>query len=234
MPSWRVGYRHDRAATNNGSIALGYAVGVGAYLTGLVSSILWDIPPGPVIVWALVVLAVAVGWAVVPRRASADSPCLPGFCQRLQISVHDIREPLTVQTRHDLAHLARSQLVHGEIRLRRIGFIPLNTGLVDHPDIPGVDAVDAQCLLVQLAHDAGFFPIVGGVATCDERCSLGNILGSCAQGRNVGYQRTQVWIVVVVQKVSIEVCQTSKTDTSRRTDDEDQAYLINGSIEVCL
>ena len=74
MPSWRVGYRHDRAATNNGSIALGYAVGVGAYLTGLVASILWDIPPGPVIVWALVVLAVAVGWAVVPRRASADSP----------------------------------------------------------------------------------------------------------------------------------------------------------------
>ena len=124
--------------------------------------------------------------------------------------------------------------MHGEIRLRGISLIPLNAGFVDHPDIPGVDAIDAQCFLVQPAHDAGFFPIMGGVATGDQRCSLGNILGSCAQGRNVGYQRTEFWIVVPVQKVSIEVCQTSKTDTSRRTDDEDQAYLINRSIEVCL
>ena len=48
-------------------LALGYVVGVGAYLIGLVSSILWDLPPGPVIVWALVALAVLVGWAIVPR-----------------------------------------------------------------------------------------------------------------------------------------------------------------------
>lgn len=46
--------------------ALGSSMGVGAYLIGLVSSILWDLPPGPVIVWAMVVLAVAIGWTVVP------------------------------------------------------------------------------------------------------------------------------------------------------------------------
>ncbi len=55
-------------------IVLGFAVGVGAYLIGLVSSILWDLPPGPVIVWALVALAVLVGWAVVPRRVDLQAP----------------------------------------------------------------------------------------------------------------------------------------------------------------
>jgi len=53
--------------------ALGYAVGVCAYLTGLLSSILWDLPPGPVIVWALVALAVLVGWGVVPRLAGVQA-----------------------------------------------------------------------------------------------------------------------------------------------------------------
>ena len=54
-------------------VALGYAVGVGAYLIGLVSSIFWDLPPGPVIVWALAVLAVAVSWAIVPRLADVQA-----------------------------------------------------------------------------------------------------------------------------------------------------------------
>ena len=53
-------------------VTLGYAVGVGAYLLGLVSSIVWDLPPGPVIVWALVVLAVVVGWTVVPGLKNLD------------------------------------------------------------------------------------------------------------------------------------------------------------------
>lgn len=53
-------------------VTLGYAVGVGAYLLGLVSSIVWDLPPGPVIVWALVVLAVVVSWTVVPGLKNLD------------------------------------------------------------------------------------------------------------------------------------------------------------------
>ena len=49
--------------------AVGYAMGVCAYLIGLGSSILWDLPPGPVIVWGLVVLALAVGGIIVPQLA---------------------------------------------------------------------------------------------------------------------------------------------------------------------
>ena len=56
------------------SISLGYTLGLGAYVIGLASSILWDLPPGPVIVWALVVLAVAASWIVVPRLARLQAP----------------------------------------------------------------------------------------------------------------------------------------------------------------
>ena len=54
-------------------VALGYALGVGAYLIGLVSSIFWDLPPGPVIVWALALLAVAVSWTIVPRMVGIQA-----------------------------------------------------------------------------------------------------------------------------------------------------------------
>jgi len=50
-----------------------YLIGIAGYLIGLWSSIIWDLPPGPLIVWALVVSALIVGWFVVPaleqRRA---------------------------------------------------------------------------------------------------------------------------------------------------------------------
>ena len=55
-----------------------YLIGVAGYLIGLWSSILWDLPPGPIIVWALVVSALLVGWFVVPmverRAAPATAP----------------------------------------------------------------------------------------------------------------------------------------------------------------
>lgn len=60
--------------------AWGYAIGAGGYLIGLTASVIWDLPPGPIIVWALVVLAIAVGWiapgftASEPQRDAHSNP----------------------------------------------------------------------------------------------------------------------------------------------------------------
>ena len=45
----------------------GYFIGTAGYLSGLVASILWDLPPGALIVWGLAVFAVAFSWLVSPR-----------------------------------------------------------------------------------------------------------------------------------------------------------------------
>ncbi len=43
-------------------LAFGYAVGTAGYLSGLVLSTRWDLPPGAVIVWCLVGIAIIFAW----------------------------------------------------------------------------------------------------------------------------------------------------------------------------
>lgn len=52
----------------------GYLIGVIGYLVGLWASLQWDLPPGPVIVWALVAAALIVGWLLAPRLAPDPKP----------------------------------------------------------------------------------------------------------------------------------------------------------------
>jgi len=59
VPALATRRLHSRWA----SVLLGYAVGIAAYLAGLSASIMWDLPPGPVIIWALVILAIATSWS---------------------------------------------------------------------------------------------------------------------------------------------------------------------------
>jgi len=51
-----------------GPIAAGYAIAAGGYLLGLAASLVFDLPPGPLTVWTLAVLAVAA--SVLRRRAA--------------------------------------------------------------------------------------------------------------------------------------------------------------------
>ena len=44
-----------------------YLIGMAGYVSGLAASLLWDLPPGAIIVWGLAVFAVAFSWLVSPR-----------------------------------------------------------------------------------------------------------------------------------------------------------------------
>jgi zinc/manganese transport system permease protein len=50
-----------------GRLAVAWGLGAAGYAAGLVVATLADLPPGPVIVWALVVLALAAHWGIAPR-----------------------------------------------------------------------------------------------------------------------------------------------------------------------
>ena len=52
------------------------------------------------------------------------------------------------------------------------------------------------------------------------------------KGGYVCNERAQRCITLVTQEFVIEIYQTPKTDTSGRTHDKDQAYLINSLVEV--
>jgi len=54
-----------------GRLAIAWGLGAGGYAAGLVVATLADLPPGPVIVWALVVLALAAHWGIAPRAGGA-------------------------------------------------------------------------------------------------------------------------------------------------------------------
>jgi len=49
---------------------VGYGVGIGGYVTGLVASALFDLPSGAVIVWTLAVVAILTAW----RSPQSDAP----------------------------------------------------------------------------------------------------------------------------------------------------------------
>src|SRR5947207_7713172 len=50
-----------------GRLAVAWGLGAGGYAVGLVVATLADLPPGPVIVWALVALALSAHWGIAPR-----------------------------------------------------------------------------------------------------------------------------------------------------------------------
>ena len=50
-----------------GRLAVAWALGAGGYAVGLVVATLADLPPGPVIVWALVALALSAHWGIAVR-----------------------------------------------------------------------------------------------------------------------------------------------------------------------
>jgi zinc/manganese transport system permease protein len=54
-------------ALTRGRLAVAWGLGAAGYAAGLVVATLADLPPGPVIVWALVVLALAAHWGIAPR-----------------------------------------------------------------------------------------------------------------------------------------------------------------------
>ena len=54
-----------------GRLAVAWGLGACGYAAGLMVATLADLPPGPVIVWALVVLALAAHWGIAPRTGGA-------------------------------------------------------------------------------------------------------------------------------------------------------------------
>jgi zinc/manganese transport system permease protein len=58
-------------ALGRGRLAAAWAIGALGYAVGLVASTAFDLPSGPMIVWALVVLALVAQWATVRRPATA-------------------------------------------------------------------------------------------------------------------------------------------------------------------
>lgn len=47
-------------------------------------------------------------------------------------------------------------------------------------------------------------------------------------------QCAKIWILITIQQVTIEVCQTSQANASRGSDDEHETHLIDRVIEVRL
>ncbi len=56
IPALLIRHRRGKSA-----LALGYLIGMGGYLGGLLGSALFDLPSGPLIVWALAILALFFG-----------------------------------------------------------------------------------------------------------------------------------------------------------------------------
>ena len=66
-------------------LRVAYAVAAGGYVIGLAASVAFDLPTGPVVVWAMALTGLGVSWALARRRSltrSATAPFNPSSTSR--------------------------------------------------------------------------------------------------------------------------------------------------------